>query len=230
MDTNALFTHPPTEYNHNLALFAAWLSEYAYSQQVAWFFPHGEEFNYGFSPHRNSVAHTIAHTENLIIVVIRGTPEGPEEWISNFNVGFGEVHTGFLYATNNVYHTLMNYIAKHNVMSNIMLITGHSRGGAVANLLGARLNRMQENPYVYTFGAPRVSRTEATRAHIHSNIFNIINSFDPVIHLPPSVRINPWRRYGRDFDIRWLNRNPFHSHELAETYIAWLDNNNPRWH
>lgn len=220
------------EYNHYHAIFAAWLSAYAYSQRVArylqseWFFDHTEEFNYDSSPHRDTAAHTIAHNNNLVIAAIRGTPRGRDEWLSNLDMGFGKHHTGFMRATSDVYHNLSSYMSRHGLMGKTMLITGHSRGGAIANLLGERISKApllvsKGGLYVYTYGAPMVSRSDATGDSIHNNIFNIINLHDPVVHVP----LHPHRRYGQDLDFSWLNRDPFYSHMIIETYIAWLVSN-----
>lgn len=222
-----MISNSPDEYNHELAIFAAWLSACAYTQRVKqyllgeWSFEHAEEFNYDFQLRRDSVAYTIAHKNNHIVVAIRGTPRGRDEWLSNFDVGLGTRHTGFSRAASDVHRNLHSYLYKHNLSEKTMLITGHSRGGAVANLLGQRVKK--EYSYVYTFGAPRVSRSGLIDDHDLDNIFNIINLHDPVVHVPPF----PFKRYGRDLAFSWLNRDPFFSHMIIETYIAWLSRENP---
>ena len=74
-----------------------------------------------------------------------------------------------------------------------MLICGHSRGAACANLLGLLLDeeRGSEDIYVYTFATPTTVRGEVLEGS-YPNIFNLINPRDIVTMLPP-----PTLRYGR---------------------------------
>ena len=139
----------------------------------------------------------------LVAVVVRGTGEYTE-WASNLNVGTGTVHEGFARACGELLVNLKKYLAeipKKERGSVRFLITGHSRGGAVANLLAARLpaeGLAEENHvYGYTFAAPAVS-TEGT-AEGYENIFNIINTEDLVTQVPLSVW--GYRRYGADLPL-----------------------------
>ena len=70
-----------------------------------------------------------------------------------------------------------------------ILITGHSLGGAAANLIGAKLtggfeigaweNKLsKEDIYVYTFGAIKVLTTEENVSVGYENIHNIYNYYD----------------------------------------------------
>lgn len=70
-----------------------------------------------------------------------------------------------------------------------ILITGHSLGGAAANLIGARLtsgfkigtweNKLsKEDIYVYTFGAIKVLTTEENVSVGYENIHNVYNYYD----------------------------------------------------
>ena len=77
-------------------------------------------------------------------------------------------------------------------------ITGHSRGGAAANLLAARLADSglvkKEDVFCYTFAAPAVSVEAAEEGY--ENIFNIVNETDLVTQVPLSAW--GYRRYGVD--------------------------------
>lgn len=70
-----------------------------------------------------------------------------------------------------------------------ILITGHSLGGAAANLIGARLTSgfeigtwenkfSKEDIYVYTFGAIKVLTTEENVSVGYENIHNVYNYYD----------------------------------------------------
>ncbi|MFR1639336.1 MAG: lipase family protein, partial [Eggerthellaceae bacterium] len=77
-----------------------------------------------------------------------------------------------------------------------ILITGHSRGGAIANLLAARLDDRSGTPaeiapasgvYAYTFAAPGSTREADCQNAAYGNVFNIVNEADIVPQLPLST-------------------------------------------
>lgn len=116
------------------------------------------------------------------------------QWYTNFDPGRGSIHKGFADAADFAYDGLHRYLEKIGAeRENIkLLLTGHSRGGAVANLLGARFIRdriyaLPENVYTYTFAAPNgVLWMERTQPAYH-RIFNIVNNEDFVTKVMPSV-------------------------------------------
>lgn len=204
----------PAEYNNELALIAAKLSRKTYDNGGA----DGESikgfltrelgfaekdvypFNYG-----DSNAFSIAKKEysgndadGIIIIAIRGTYTSKERWfddilscpdISRKNHYSG--YTPFEGADGFASQVLSELLKLTESNRNYkILITGHSLGGAAANLLAADLliNRYntltprRENIYCYTFGAinsidkktPVVSGFE----NIH-NIYNLMDTFSP---------------------------------------------------
>lgn len=138
-------------------------------------------------------------TRPLILCVVRGTNAG--EWYSNFD--FAPSHSGetsfaenFLFAANDVFLTLTNVIDVYD--SPIVLVTGHSRGAACANLLGVLLNARYDSDdiYVYTFATPNTLREHLDDC---DNIFNVINPCDLVTMMP----LGDWgyMRAGHDVTI-----------------------------
>lgn len=92
----------------------------------------------------------------LIIAAIQGTNSSIEQWISNFDIGADSseytsetgfhpewtdknYHKGFYVASSRVSAKINDYVATKISPSaeKIILITGHSRGAAIANILGA---------------------------------------------------------------------------------------------
>ena len=116
------------------------------------------------------------------------------QWYTNFDPGRGSIHKGFADAADFAYDGLHRYLEKLGTeRDNIkLLLIGHSRGGAVANLLGARFIRdriyaLPENIYTYTFAAPNgVLWMERAQPAYH-RIFNIVNNEDFVTKVMPSV-------------------------------------------
>ncbi len=146
---------------------------------------------------RKAVKNAEGKTAQLIAVVVRGTGDYTE-WASNLDVGAQADHKGFTTATDELQKNLEKYLNGIAEKEQIkFLVTGHSRGGAVANLLAARLSARGRAVYAYTFAAPAVS-TEA-KEEGYENIFNIVNSDDLVTRVP--LEVWGYRRYGVDLPL-----------------------------
>ena len=150
-------------------------------------------------------------TKNIICVVIRGTNETLDEWQSNFDVGSTDDfssysewtkssnHMGFDITANRLNAKLDEYISAYCAgRENILWITGHSRGAALANILASK--RVDtEDVFAYTFAAPATTTyTIAEVASKYQCIFNIVNPDDFVTKLP----LESWnfKRYGQTLD------------------------------
>ena len=135
----------------------------------------------------------------LVLIVGRGTVDEAEEQ-DNLNVGPNEKnqHTGFSDTAHSLYDQLVAFLGTEDFSNMQFVITGHSRGGAVANLLAARMqdDRVAQNKfypiYTYTFASPDVVKTDEKKAHVYSSIFNIGNANDYVTWLPESAVIKGW--------------------------------------
>lgn len=139
----------------------------------------------------------------LVFVVIRGTA-GQQEWLSNANIANTtqerqQYHEGFANSAWGIGADLKAYMEAHGLRNPAtrILVTGHSRGAAVANLLGSFLDSghyvrdeqaselVPAHVYVYTFATPNSCADAAMRtAKRFRNIFNIVNPEDVVPELP----------------------------------------------
>jgi len=178
---------------------------------------------------------TPGENHDIVLVTIRGT-FGRDEWISNFNLanGWGKtdaldpatmptLHEGFSKATDSVMDALAEYVEAFDidVPTAKILITGHSRGASVANLLGKRLDDLSEKPdssplaevkrenvYVYCFAPPNVTirPTDEIELPKYNNIFSIINPED----LVPRMPFGDWdgRRFGRELRLKSFETLP----------------------
>ncbi|MBR4131358.1 MAG: hypothetical protein IKT99_00140, partial [Oscillospiraceae bacterium] len=84
-------------------------------------------------------------------------------------------------------------------------ITGHSRGGALANLIAAKLpavlaerGAVNEGVYAYTFEAPAVASPALAAGVDYSYIHNYVCSDDPV----PMIPVWGMVRYGVDHELK----------------------------
>ncbi|CAK7039805.1 MAG: hypothetical protein PEGG_01672 [Paraeggerthella hongkongensis] len=156
----------------------------------------------------------------LVFVGVRGSYG--IEWISNFNLhdaqGDSDDHHGFGKAETEVERALARYA--HEIGASPertrILITGHSRGGAIANLLAARLNNLGETSnkiapasgiYAYTFAAPGCTRESDRQSPAYDNIFNIVNESDIVPKLPLSTW--GYGRYGTTVALPSVSSDQF---------------------
>ncbi len=134
-----------------------------------------------------------------VIIAIRGTGSG--EWKLNMDLMPSENYDlpyaeNFFLAAEDILTTQADYLS--GLSSPAFLVTGHSRGAAVANILGAELTERfgASNVFVYTFATPRTVRGEYKA---YGNIYNIINPADLVTYLP----LPQWgfSRYGIDIEL-----------------------------
>ena len=157
---------------------------------------------------------TYQGSENEVIIVsVRGTNGTNAEWSSNFDVGADTTdyyravgvshphwknkahHKGFDVASNRVYDKLKAYINQYvdTSLPVHILINGHSRGAAIANILAKDL--VDETSYhvtAYTYACPNT--TTSTNTSSYPMIFNVINTDDMIPYMP----LTQWgfSRYG----------------------------------
>lgn len=136
---------------------------------------------YYTEPSENSASFAVARRDNNLFVVIRGT-EGAE-WYNNFRTGLEDIHQGYYETVENLKPLLNEYIESDCRI----LFTGHSRGGALCNLISAELiRRGRKNVFAYTFGSPNVTTRDDVFSRRYSNIHNFVYEDDFVTHCPLS--------------------------------------------
>jgi len=178
------------------------------------------------------VAHVIAHKDTLVngelrplvVVAVRGSVTW-NDWVVNLATQLKWVpYDTFRDGAEKVLGNLAAYIKNPSsdpenpapgLINPIVLVTGHSLGAAVANLLTHELNKgripgvKQANIYGYTFATPRVENTKNSALAAWDNLFNIMNRNDVVTYVPHSVLgifsdwslKDTWGRHGRSFYV-----------------------------
>lgn len=149
----------------------------------------------------------------IILLQVRGTNGTNEEWSSNFDVGADSIeytnatgehpqwnnkenHKGFDVATNRIIAEVNNYITEHSLRTKpkSILITGHSRGAAISNILGKYFeDDGGYKSYTYAFATPNTTVNSGSASY--KTIFNIVNEDDIVPYMP----IEHWgfKKYGK---------------------------------
>ena len=179
----------------------------------------------------------------LVMVAIRGSYG--TEWLSNVKFGLSSGvlkdfgidegdHEGFSQASDEISSAVFNYVdaelkadgSSEEYGDVALLLCGHSRGGATANICASYFDDISDavdsmerginpdtgveitsgelaishgNIYCYTFATPGVTDNSTCKDSIYDNIFNILNPADIVPRMP----LASWgyARYGHDL---WL--------------------------
>lgn len=210
--SSELFENPSTNFNNNLALVAAEMSDKAEDMTglgiKKLFSEYGisncETYNYEY---RGTSAFAIGYDTlpikgedtMVLIIVARGTMR-VEEMVGDVLKGepqdfLDQTVCGNVYDfEEQIWDGIEEYLKKHPEPMNAerlkILITGHSLGGAAANMTAARFTRFAEldrwwsdladkdDIYAYTFGAIKVLDMEDNVSDGYENIHNIYNYYD----------------------------------------------------
>ena len=168
----------------------------------------------------------------VVIAAIRSGNYGME-WGGNMRIGSGENHLGFDIAKETVLNYINDYFTDEKISGRVkLLIPGYSRGGSIANLVGAELDDgsyrkslkradniknislAKNDIYVYTFEAPQCTKKSGADGKIYGNIINIMNPNDYV----PKFVMKDWGfgRYGVEYYLP--------SAENCSNYSSYYEN------
>ena len=184
----------------------------------------------------------LSNNENrtLVVVDVRGS-ETLQDWVTNagsqlnpswgsFDDGAETVLNSLIQGTGDTVNCTecngvgcvmcMGYISYYNIQNPLVLVTGHSLGAAVANLVAAHLSTCNDDNccgilngdgtdvYGYTFATPNTvdMDKEGSSVYTGDNIYNIMNNNDAVTFLPRTLdssnwRNSMWKRHGVDLHI-----------------------------
>ncbi len=197
-----MFSADSVCYNHSLACFCAQFSIIGYDMPVNGEKKTGgivyaleqigmsgieiysesleDEVNYFFA---NRIINVSGKEYTLVFAAFLGSRLG--QWYTNFDAGTCETHKGFEKCKDFIFEKLNSYISSLGIQkeNTKILLTGHSRGGAVANLLASQLIdgelfASKENIYTFTFASPSVTMKSEKDEEKYKRIFNIVNDED----------------------------------------------------
>ncbi|MET9414397.1 lipase family protein [Streptomyces klenkii] len=149
-------------------------------------------------PLEDTQAYTMA-SDDMVITAFRGTePAQIKDWLSDATTPpwpgpakTGYVHYGFGEALDSVFPEVKDTLREFRTNGQTVWFTGHSLGGALAMLAGARL--YLEDPKlladgVYTYGQPRTCDrllAAACNKGFKQRLFRFVNNNDIVPQMPP---------------------------------------------
>lgn len=155
-----------------------------------------------------NLAHTVASEKyDVYIAVVRGCFSAGE-WMSAFDAGTVDDDNhpewknrtnmkGIDIAANRAFEFISEYISAHDDAGkpNRILITGHSRGGAISEVLGAMFEDMEDiTSYTYAFNSMAVSTDADVRNY--QTVFNIFDAGDMYTNFLPFGQ-EQFYRYGK---------------------------------
>ncbi len=207
------FNYEITDFNKENAYFLAQLSALAYENEanitdaLTTCFP--AEFASEFARFRFIDTHQdhkqagfdaqsfIIANQKAIFIVFRGTQmDSLEDMVSNMDnrlvtCTFGHIYQGFYDTLQVILADIFKAVQDFQDNNQLIYITGHSQGGALA-MLTARLlgEQMPQLNGVYTFGQPKIGdMLFATNFDMifPAGVFRLVNVGDEVVNNPPSL-------------------------------------------
>ena len=197
---------------------------------------------------------TMDNGKTLVLVDIAGTNGDlgdftAGEWWSNADLGLttelaSGYHHGFEQAANYLMKGLNSFISENKIKKSeaIFVVTGHSRGGAVGNIVSCKLGVNKANLFNYNFACPDVAVDTGIYWNLlgaHDNMFNISCNEDIVSMVPGElgdlgviIKINQWGKYGKSlwFCYDWADAKydgiHLNSHDPAY-YLGYLRQKKP---
>ena len=152
---------------------------------------------------KDEVAFEVIQDNGISIIVIRGTAnEGnvlsdiDVRLVSDTRTGI-RLHKGFRDASLGV----MEIIDRDHTVEHTVHVTGHSLGGAVAQIIGMWLHKRGKNVQVFSYGSPKVSSQVLDSQPTH---WRVVRRSDPIPFTPPW----PYRHTGLFIDSQDLDWGP----------------------
>lgn len=151
--------------------------------------------------------------QTLVWIAVRGTDGVFGEEMSDNLAGYinpdnGE-HGGFADAAEDLLSSrLMNFLGTEDLSDTTFVLTGFSRGAAVANILASRLidkGVQESNVFAYTFACPDTVNNVSSEVNAgYGSIFNIANAEDFISWAPGGAfswapLIKDWDKYGQSY-------------------------------
>lgn len=146
---------------------------------------------------KTGLALGIKEEKDVTTVAVILRPTVGKEWYSNFDVGYGAEHLGFLKAAEYAEQRVSDYLfVRLPKNSPRFFVTGYSRGGAAANILAKRLCDRYGSDAVraYTFAAPNTCMS--VKGARYGSIYNLVRDEDFFTRVP----LAGWgyTKYGRN--------------------------------
>ena len=149
----------------------------------------------------NEFSYHVKQDRGVTILIFRGTDNVKNVWTDidarptkDDSLDGAYLHRGFKDAASWIFED----IKRDYRLEKTIYLTGHSLGGAVAQIIGLWLHNAGYHVQIYTFGSPKVSTTFFGNRPIH---YRVLVRNDPVPFVPPY----PFLHSGISIDVETLN-------------------------
>ena len=153
---------------------------------------------------KDEVAFEVKQDNGISIIIIRGTANDANV-LSDIDVRLVDdartgikLHKGF----RDVAVTIMQIIDTTKTLEHTVHVTGHSLGGAVAQIIGMWLHKRGKNVQIYSYGSPKVSNQVLSGGQ--PTHWRVVRRSDPIPFTPPW----PYRHTGLFIDSQDLDWGP----------------------
>jgi len=153
---------------------------------------------------KDEVAFEVKQDYGISIIVIRGTANAENvqsdidvRLVSDTRTGI-KLHKGFRDAA----ITVMQIIDNTKTLEHTVHVTGHSLGGAVAQIIGMWLHIRGKNVQIFSYGSPKVS--DQVLSGGQPSHWRVVRRSDPIPFTPPW----PYRHTGLFIDSQDLDWGP----------------------
>ena len=153
---------------------------------------------------KDEVAFEVKQENGISIIVIRGTAN-ESNVLSDIDVRLVDdtrtgikLHKGFRDAA----VTIMQIIDNTKTLEHTVHVTGHSLGGAVAQIIGMWLHKRGKNVQIFSYGSPKVSSQVLSGGQ--PTHWRVVRSSDPIPFTPPW----PYQHTGLFIDSQDLDWGP----------------------
>ena len=150
---------------------------------------------------KDEVAFEVKQDNGITIIVIRGTANDANvlsdidvRLVSDTRTGI-RLHKGFRDAS----ITIMQILDNEHTLEQTVHVTGHSLGGAVAQIIGMWLHKRGKNVQIYSYGSPKVS--DQVLSGGQPTHWRVVRLSDPIPLSPPW----PYRHTGLFIDSQDLD-------------------------
>jgi hypothetical protein len=134
---------------------------------------------------KDEVAFEVKQESGISIIVIRGTANDANvlsdvdvRLVSDTRTGI-RLHKGFRDAA----VTVMQIIDREHTIEHTVHVTGHSLGGAVAQIIGMWLHKRGNNVQIYSYGSPKIS--DQVLSGGQPTHWRVVRRSDPIPFTPP---------------------------------------------
>lgn len=140
--------------------------------------------------HGSDACYLFKNMESDWALVVKGS----DDWVDHFdnfricgrNTFHGQVHPGLYQAALHIGHMASELFRRYNVDINLLTLSGHSRGGSIADIL-QRVLYGYTFAEVVTFGAPKWAKLLVTKDADPSVRHHYCMKGDPVPYMPIGI-------------------------------------------